>query len=104
MAWILLSENNIVIQKQFHIQDYERQDFIEAPDNVICGQIKQDDGSFSNPPIDQAIIAQRKKQLIRATMQEESDPLFFKSQAGEIDKQVWLDKRNEIFQRFNSGE
>ena len=32
---------------------------------------------------------------------EESDPLFFKWQRGEIDKQVWLDKVNEIKQRWS---
>jgi len=32
---------------------------------------------------------------------EESDPLFFKWQRGEIDKQLWLDKVNEIKQRWN---
>jgi hypothetical protein len=31
---------------------------------------------------------------------DESDPLFFKWQRGEIDKQVWLDKVTEIKQRF----
>jgi len=30
----------------------------------------------------------------------ESDPLFFKWQRGEIEKQVWLDKVNEIKQRW----
>jgi hypothetical protein len=30
----------------------------------------------------------------------ESDVLFLKYQAGEIDKQVWLDKRQEIRKRF----
>jgi len=36
---------------------------------------------------------ERKKEL---AYREESDSLFFKYQAGEIEKQVWLDKRNEI--------
>ena len=31
---------------------------------------------------------------------EESDPLFFKWQRGEIEKQVWLDKVDEIKQRW----
>jgi len=30
----------------------------------------------------------------------ESDPLFFKAERGEIDKQVWLDKVEEIKARF----
>jgi len=32
---------------------------------------------------------------------DESDPLFFKWQRGEVEKQVWLDKVNEIKQRWN---
>lgn len=31
---------------------------------------------------------------------EESDPLFFKAQRGEIEQQVWLDKVEEIKTRF----
>ena len=31
---------------------------------------------------------------------EEADPLFFKSQRGEITQQVWLDKVNEIKTRY----
>jgi hypothetical protein len=31
---------------------------------------------------------------------DESDPLFFKYQRGEIDKQVWLDKVEEIKNRW----
>ena len=39
------TKNNIVIQKQPN----KEKGFIEAPDNVVCGQIKQSDGSFKNP-------------------------------------------------------
>lgn len=42
-------------------------------------------------------IQQEKKRL---AYQTESDPLFFKYQSGEIDKQEWLDKREEIKNRF----
>lgn len=31
---------------------------------------------------------------------KESDPLFFKYQAGEITKEEWLEKRQEIRERF----
>jgi hypothetical protein len=36
--------------------------------------------------------------------QSESDPLFFKYQRGEIEKQVWLDKVEEIRQRYPDVE
>ena len=45
MAYIKL-KNNIVVQKQ----PYPEKDFVKASDNVVCGQIKQTDGSFKNPP------------------------------------------------------
>ena len=44
MTYIKL-KNNIVIQKQ----PYLEKGFVEAPDDVICGQIKQANGSFKNP-------------------------------------------------------
>lgn len=44
-----------------------------------------------------AIQESNKKQAYR----EESDPLFFKWQRGETTQQEWLDKVNEIKQRWN---
>jgi len=45
MAYVLLDSNNVVIQKQPYPQD----GFIEVPDSVVAGQIKQ--GSvFIDPP------------------------------------------------------
>ena len=43
-----------------------------------------------------AISEQRRADAYR----EESDPLFFKAQRGEIEMQVWLDKVAEIKQRY----
>ena len=42
MAYIKLNDDNVIIQKQPNFEP----GFIEAPDNVICGMIKQSDGSF----------------------------------------------------------
>jgi hypothetical protein len=36
----------------------------------------------------------------KAAYTAEADPLFFRSQRGEIEKQVWLDKIAEIKARF----
>jgi len=47
--------------------------------------------------------AQRKAN-IQAAMRADADDLFFEVAAGEIDKQVWLDKRAEIKQRFPKEE
>jgi hypothetical protein len=35
-----------------------------------------------------------------AAYQQEADPLFFKYQAGEVEKEEWLEKREEIRQRY----
>jgi len=47
MAWVLLDINNIVEQKQQEQED----GFIEATDDVICGQVLQTDGTYMDPPI-----------------------------------------------------
>lgn len=47
MSYVKLDENNVVMQKDIEAKD----GFEEAPDHVVCGQIKQEDGSFVNPPI-----------------------------------------------------
>ena len=44
MVWVKIN-NNIIVQKQ----PYQEEGFVEAPDNVICGMIKEGD-SFVNPP------------------------------------------------------
>lgn len=36
----------------------------------------------------------------RSAYQTEADPLFFKAERGEIDKQVWIDKVKEIKERI----
>ena len=57
MAWVKIN-NNIIIQKQ----PYQEEGFVEAPDNVICGMIKEGD-SFVNPPetLDNALSSLRFK-------------------------------------------
>lgn len=40
------------------------------------------------------------EQLRSEAYQNESDPLFFKYQRGEVEKQVWLDKVTEIKARY----
>ena len=45
MAYAII-ENNIVVFRSEQIRD----ELIEIPDNVYCGMIQNDDGTFSNPP------------------------------------------------------
>lgn len=47
--------------------------------------------------------AKAEEEVIRnrkSAYREESDPLFFMAERGEIDKQVWLDKIQEIKERY----
>lgn len=39
-------ENGVVVQKQ----PYHEEGFIEATDDVVCGQISRGNGVFENPP------------------------------------------------------
>ena len=39
-------QNNIVVYKTYEID----QSLTEIPDNVCCGMIQNEDGTFSNPP------------------------------------------------------
>ena len=55
------------------------------------------------PPTKEEKKAQRKAN-IQAAMRAEADDLAFEVLAGEIDKQVWLDQRAEIKQRFPKEE
>ena len=54
-----------------------------------------------NAPFIAAQKAADRDNAIRSAMSAEADPLFYMWQAGEIDKQVWLDKRAEIRTRFS---
>jgi hypothetical protein len=53
MAWILLNEDNVVIRKQLDQED----GLIEVSNDVVCGQIRQSDGTFVNPtPSDEVLL------------------------------------------------
>ncbi len=56
MAWVKI-KNNIVIQKQPN----QEEGFVEVSDSVICGQIKQSDGSFVNPTPPELTYAEKRE-------------------------------------------
>lgn len=60
-------ENNIVIFRS----EQNRDELIQIPDNVFCGMIQNDDGTFSNPPkqFDNEMVKLRAKrnQLLQQT-------------------------------------
>lgn len=45
MQYILLDANDVVVQRQ----PYPQEGFIEAPDGVMNGQQRQEDGSYTTP-------------------------------------------------------
>lgn len=52
------------------------------------------------PPVPPPLTAEQVAWQRQRAYQIESDPLFFKVQRGEATQQQWLDKVNEIKQRF----
>jgi hypothetical protein len=47
-----------------------------------------------------AVKAEQADNARKAAYASEADPLFFKSQRGEVTEQVWLDKIEEIKARY----
>lgn len=76
-------------------------DYSVATEGLSRGaQIKPGDISFvvvEPPALDTTAIRESDKRL---AFSQESDPLFFKWQRGEATQQEWLDKINEIKERF----
>jgi hypothetical protein len=51
------------------------------------------------PPTKEQLVAEARRQREQA-YRRQADPLFFEAEAGEIERQAWLDKRAEIKKRF----
>jgi len=76
------------------------QDYIWEQDDYWLGWVPDPDPI---PPTPEEIAAQQELENEYQRLEayrNESDPLFFKWQRGEIDKQVWLDKVAEIKARY----
>lgn len=59
MAFIKLAANGVIIQKQPNPEP----GFIEAPDDVITGMVRQPDGSYAPPASPSQTIEQRRAQV-----------------------------------------
>ena len=55
---------------------------------------------YDRTAVEQHAAQMEAQQQRSAAYQQEADPLFFKYQAGEVDKADWTAKREEIRQRF----
>jgi hypothetical protein len=92
MAFIKLDENNVVIVKVLHNDDgnYE-----EVSDNVVCGQIKQEDGTFVNPLPPELPYDMKRQKAYSALNQFE---MQFDDQQNNTT--TWVDAINDIKARF----
>lgn len=70
MAWVKI-KNNIVIQKQH----YQEDGFEEVSDDVVCGQVKQSDGSFVNPTPPELTYAEKRERAY-PSMQDQLDKIY----------------------------
>ena len=70
MAWVKIV-NNIVTQKQ----PYPEDGFEEVSDNVVCGQIKQSDGSFDNPTPPELTYAEKREREY-PSIQDQLDDIY----------------------------
>jgi hypothetical protein len=77
------------------------QDYIWEHDDYWLGW---EDDPLPTPPTPEEITLQKdaeNEQLRLEAYRTESDPLFFKWQRGEVEKQVWLNKVTEIKEKYN---
>lgn len=77
------------------------QDYVWVNDDYWLGW---EDDPLPIPLSDAEIALQKEaehEQLRSEAYRNESDPLFFKYQRGEVEKQVWLDKVVEIKARYS---
>lgn len=104
----LLAERNVFIVKNTSLPEYDSsKQYVEEETPVFDGEQWVKTWrvvDLSQEEID-SFILENNANIARSKMyayQEESDPLFFKWQRGECDKQEWLDKVQEIRQRFDN--
>jgi len=74
---------------------------IQTRETYLDGEVVATENVYIPDAVYNASMTQARAEAYR----EEADPLFFKSQRGEIDQQAWLDKVSEIKQRYpKTGE
>ena len=87
----------IDLAPSWHIATIQPFDIYTDRDEAI-NAIKKEYPDFEPPEWEQP--TKTSEQLRKEAYREESDPLFFKAQRGEIEMQVWLEKVAEIKQRY----
>ena len=95
----LLAEHNIYVVKQTPSPTFTyKQNMVEGNPINNKGNWEQN-WELTKKSLEE--IALIEEAFRKEAYLNEADPLFFKWQRGEIDKQVWLDKVTEIKQRWS---
>lgn len=77
------------------------QEYVWENDGYWLGWIPDPEPILPTPEEIEANRQAELEQLRLEAYRNESDPLFFKWQRGEVEQQVWLDKVAEIKARYN---
>jgi len=113
MRYLLMNGSNVVNVILLNaVEDYTPASgltLLEAPEGVGIGWVL--DGDEWSPPVVE--VSDEPEQSIpdrrQGAYEQEADPLFFKWQRGEATEQEWLDKVQQIRERYpypenNEGE
>lgn len=85
-------ENGIVVQKQ----PYSGHGFVEAPDDVCCGQVLQEDGSFIDPPVDPEVQKEKRRKEIIAALGAVDQATIRPLRAGETERVLELEEKAQL--------
>jgi hypothetical protein len=94
----LLAEYGVYEVKQTPIPAFTYKNNMVESEPVNNNGVWEQSWIITDKPVEETSAMQ--ESFRREAYLNESDPLFFKWQRGEIDKQVWLDKVAEIKQRW----
>lgn len=112
MSYVLKLNNEEIAKTKYWSPDYfgsltktsypkeVTQDYVWEDGDYWLGWIPDPEPVYPTPEEIAAQQEAEKEQLRLEAYRNESDPLFFKWQRGEIEKQVWLDKVAEIKARY----
>lgn len=101
MATIGIIENNTIVNAILADADYidpEKRETVVMQGQMSIGWIREQ-GNWIDPS---PFVPVSNDDLRKAAYANESDPIYFKWQAGEASKEDWLAKREEIRQRHQN--
>lgn len=88
----------------FKVERTKRPSHNPNTQRVVSAPVKQVDGVWKQQwvveDIPSYVLKDQMESKRKEAYEEEADPLFFKWQRGEVDKQEWLNKVKEIKKRY----